>query len=63
MRHQLGEGEEAKNRQKEIAARRILGSDADEPAVDTDYFDIDPADFIDPEEFWFLRRGFRASRP
>jgi hypothetical protein len=63
MRHQLGEGEEVKNRQKEIAARQMLGSETDEPAIATDYYDIDPADFIDPEEFRCGRRGFNAPCP
>jgi hypothetical protein len=62
MRHQLGEEEEVKKQQKEMAARQILGSGADEPATDTDYYDIDPADFIDPEEFGYRRRGFHAPR-
>jgi hypothetical protein len=63
MRHQLGEGEEAKIGQEQIAARQILGSETDEPPTDTDYYDIDPADFIDPEEFDYRRRGFHAPRP
>jgi hypothetical protein len=37
-----------------------------EPGDPTDAYaddDIDPADFFDPDEFGFHRRGFNATRP
>jgi hypothetical protein len=57
MRHQLGEGEEVKNPTKKVAVWRILGSEEHNPTTDTVFDDIDPADFIDPEEFGFSRRS------
>ncbi len=57
MRHQLGEGEEVKKRQKKVGDRPATGSQKNEPTPDelTDD-EIDPADFFDPEEFG-IRRG------
>jgi hypothetical protein len=56
MRRSLGEEEEVKKWQKKVAARRNSGSHKHEPATDPVFDDIDPADFIDPEEFGFRRR-------
>jgi hypothetical protein len=56
MRHQLGEGEERKKQHKKVTGREITGSGKSDPATDTDYQDIDPADFFDPEEFGVRRR-------
>jgi len=62
MRHQSGEEKERKkphNRAAEAGSEaRNLTPDA---VVEDD--DIDPADFIDPEEFGFRRRDFKSIRP
>jgi len=59
MRHQLGGGEESKN--PPILSETGLEK---EPAPDLLVEDdIDPADFFDPEEFGFRRRGSNVSRP
>ena len=60
MRHQSGEEKERKKRplssetgsQEGHTEREVLTED-----------DIDPADFFDPEDFGFRRRGFHAPRP
>lgn len=59
MIRQLGEGEERRKRpissetgSKERFDEVILGDD-----------EIDPADFFDPEEFGFRRRGANGSHP
>jgi hypothetical protein len=57
MRHQLGEGEEAKKEDKKVAGRRISDAENYDPAIDPDVHAIEPADFFDPEEFGY-RRGF-----
>ena len=44
----------------ELVRRQLLGVD---PGVDPDEYDIDPADFFDPEEFGFRRRGEHDPRP
>jgi hypothetical protein len=64
MRHQLGEGEEEKNRKKKVGDRPATGSRKNEPAPDelTDD-DIDPADFFDPEEFGVGRGDSRSFDP
>jgi hypothetical protein len=51
MRHQLGEGEEAKKQHKKVAGRLKTGSEKSVPATDTVFDEIEPADFFDPEEF------------
>ena len=56
MRHQLGEGEEAKKEDKKVAGRRISGSERHDPATDTVFDEIEPADFFDPEEFGIRRK-------
>ena len=61
MRHQLGEEKNAKQEHKKVAGRRITGSQESDQATDTAFDEIDPADFIDPEEFGF-RRGFKHDR-
>jgi hypothetical protein len=60
MRHQLGEGDEEKKVHKKVAGR-ILGPEKSDPETDTVHDEIDPADFIDPEEFG-VRRGFSHDR-
>jgi hypothetical protein len=62
MRHQSRNGEDRKKRLKPVTDGTKTGK---EPGDQTDNADddIDPADFFDPEEFGFLRRGFNASRP
>ena len=64
MRHQLGEGEEEKNRKKKVGDRPATGSHKNEPASDelTDD-EIDPADFFDPEEFGFRRGALKSFDP
>jgi hypothetical protein len=57
MRHEIGEGEEAKKEDKKVAGRRNLDAENYDPAIDPDVHEIDPADFFDPEEFGY-RRGF-----
>ena len=53
MLRQMGEGEKPKKK-VEIAAERRLEPDLHrEDTVD----EIDPADFFDPEEFGYRRRG------
>ena len=60
MRHQLGEGKNQKKEEKQAETgfekwhlwARAVADD-----------DIDPADFLDPEEFGYRRRGKRAPRP
>ena len=56
MRHQLGEGEEAKKEDKKVAGRRISDAENHDPAIDPDLFEMEPADFFDPEEFGIRRR-------
>jgi hypothetical protein len=59
MRHQSGEGKEPKKHP--ISSETGLEK---EPVADLLADDeIDPADFFDPEEFGFRRRGCDASRP
>ena len=60
MRHQLGEGKEPKKEHKKAETgfeKWHLWAEA----VEDD--DIDPADFFDPEEFGYHRRGNDAPRP
>lgn len=61
MRHQIGEGEEAKKEHKKVAGRRISDARNYDPAIDPDLHEIEPADFFDPEEFG-LRRKFSHDR-
>ena len=63
MRHQSGEGEEDKKRVKRLADGAKMGKEPGDPTDTNADDDIDPADFFDPEEFGFRRRGFNASRP
>jgi hypothetical protein len=56
MRHQLGEEKNAKQEHKKVAALRITGSEKSDPATDTVFDEIEPADFFDPEEFGMRRR-------
>ena len=63
MRHQIGEEEEVTKARKKVAERRITGSEKSDPETDTVFDEIDPADFIDPEEFGYRCRGFNAPRP
>jgi hypothetical protein len=62
MRHQLGEGEEAKKKDKEVAGARISDDENHDPAFDPDLFEIEPADFFDPEEFGVGRRSSSNGR-
>jgi hypothetical protein len=56
MRHEIGKGEEANKEDKKVAGRRNSDSENHDPAIDLDLYEIDPADFIDPEEFGIRRR-------
>jgi hypothetical protein len=56
MRHELGEGEEAKKEHKKVAGRRNLDEENYDPGIDPDLFEMEPADFFDPEEFGIRRR-------
>jgi hypothetical protein len=56
MRHELGEGKEAKKEHKKVAGARISGSEKHDAATDTVFDEIEPADFFDPEEFGIRRR-------
>jgi hypothetical protein len=56
MRHQLGEGEEAKKEDKKVAGQRISDAENHDPSIDPDLFEMEPADFFDPEEFGIRRR-------
>ena len=60
MRHQLGEGEEPKKEQKQ-AETGFEKWHLWAQAVEDD--DIDPADFIDLEEFGYRHGGSNATRP
>jgi len=59
MRHQIGEGGNLKKRDNKVAGRGITGSEERDPATDPDLYEIDPADFVDPEEFGIRRRFSR----
>ena len=64
MRHQLGEGEEVKKRDKKVVDRLKTGLQKNEPASDALTDDeIDPADFFDPEEFGLGRRDLKFLEP
>ena len=59
MRHQMGEGENTKKEEKQTKTgfeKWNLWAQA----VEDD--EIDPADFFDPEEFGYRRRGSDAPR-
>jgi hypothetical protein len=56
MRHELGEGEEATKDDKKVAGRRISDPENRNPAIDPDLFEMEPADFFDPEEFGIRRK-------
>jgi hypothetical protein len=56
MRHEIGEGENAKNGQNKVAGRRNSDAGDHDPSIDPDLSEIDPADFFDPEEFGYRRR-------
>jgi len=61
MRHELGEGEEPKKEHKQTETgfeKWHLWA----KAVEHDDDGIDPADFVDPEEFGYKRRGSHAPR-
>ena len=58
MKHQLGEEEKRKKRPSSAKTDSKESHEADVLIDD----DIDPADFIDPEEFGFRRRGSNATR-
>jgi hypothetical protein len=60
MRHQSKEGEKRKKRDILSETGSEERPQAPEVLIDDD---IDPADFFDPEEFGFRRRGFDASCP
>lgn len=61
MRHQVGEGEEVKKRNKKVANRPARGSQKNEAAPDELADDeIDPADFFDSEEFGVHRGNFKS---
>jgi hypothetical protein len=60
MRHQLPEGEEGKKHQKQSATGSQEGNPGPDLLADDE---IDPADFFDPEEFGYRRRGFDARTP
>jgi hypothetical protein len=60
MRHQLGEGEEAKKEDKKVAAWRISDGENYDPATDTVFEEIEPADFFDPAEFGYRRGSFNG---
>jgi hypothetical protein len=60
MRHQLEGGE--KRKKQPIFAETGSQEQAEAPEVLIDD-NIDPADFFDPEEFGFGRRGSNATRP
>jgi hypothetical protein len=62
MRHELGEGEEAKKDDKKVAGRRNSDAENHDPAIDPDLFEIEPADFFDPEEFGIGRRSSSNGR-
>jgi hypothetical protein len=56
MRHEIGEEKNAKQEHKKVAGLRITGSEKHDPATDSVFNEIDPADFFDPEEFGIRRR-------
>jgi hypothetical protein len=56
MRHEIGEGEEAKKEDKKVAGARSSDAENHDPAIDPDLFEIEPADFFDPEEFGYRRK-------
>ena len=58
MRHQLGEGQGPKKEQKRNVEAGFEAWKLWAQAVEDD--DIDPADFIDPEEFTYGRGGSLA---
>jgi hypothetical protein len=58
MRHELGEGKEAKKEDKKVAGLRISGSENHNAAIDPELYEIEPADFFDPEEFGYRRGSF-----
>ena len=60
MRHQSGE--ERKRKKPPVLSETGSQGQAEAPEVLIDD-DIDPADFLDPEEFGFRRRGSNAPRP
>jgi hypothetical protein len=60
MRHQSGE--EKKRKKRPVLSETGSQETYPETEVLVDD-DIDPADFFDPEEFGFRRRGSDASRP
>jgi hypothetical protein len=60
MRHHSGEGKTAKKKAKLTAETGFEAWELWKEAVEDD--DIDRADFFDPEEFGYRRRGFDAPR-
>ena len=64
MKHQLGEGEEAKNQLKKVAGRLATGlknENARRELLTNE--EIDPAHFFDPEEFDARGRDSKLFRP
>jgi len=57
MIRQSGDEKEQKKRRKTSADGAVTGSRESDPATDTPFEDIDPADFFDPEEFAFRREA------
>jgi hypothetical protein len=60
MRHELGDGKEENKEHKKVVGQRISGSENHGPAIDPELYEIDPADFIDPEEFGYRRGSFNG---
>ena len=60
MRHQLGE--EKKRKKRPLSPETGSQEWNPEPELLTED-EIDPADFFDPEEFGFRRRGVNYNRP
>ncbi len=64
MRHQIGEGEEARKEHKKVADGRRAGSKQANALRDVLMDEkIDPAHFFDPEEFGTNRRNSKPSHP
>ena len=62
MIRQSGDEKEAKKRRETAGKRGKTGSQESDPATDTLFDEIDPAEFFDPEEFG-IRREARPYEP
>ena len=57
MIRQSGDKKEVKKKRETVGWRGKSGSRESDPATDTPFEEIDPADFFDPEEFGFRREA------